>query len=64
MLDALILAKNNGFDVFNALDIMDNKSFFTVFIVIEGLGAVISRRGWKLTLLFVQLETLWLNRHN
>jgi glycylpeptide N-tetradecanoyltransferase len=31
MLDALILAKNEGFDVFNALDIMDNESIFKVF---------------------------------
>ncbi|KAJ3209136.1 Glycylpeptide N-tetradecanoyltransferase 2 [Dinochytrium kinnereticum] len=27
--DALILAKNNGFDVFNCLDLMDNKEFLT-----------------------------------
>ncbi|KPJ16728.1 Glycylpeptide N-tetradecanoyltransferase [Papilio machaon] len=27
MLDALITAKNSGFDVFNALDLMDNKEF-------------------------------------
>jgi len=27
MHDALILAKNNGFDVYNALDLMDNKDF-------------------------------------
>ncbi|CAL8147625.1 unnamed protein product [Orchesella dallaii] len=27
MLDALILARNEGFDVFNALDLMDNKEF-------------------------------------
>lgn len=27
MQDALILAKNDGFDVFNALDLMDNKQF-------------------------------------
>lgn len=27
MLDALISAKNSGFDVFNALDLMDNKEF-------------------------------------
>jgi len=29
MKDALILAKNNDFDVFNCLEIHDNKSFFT-----------------------------------
>jgi glycylpeptide N-tetradecanoyltransferase len=27
MTEALILARNNGFDVFNALDLMDNKQF-------------------------------------
>ena len=27
MQDALIIAKNKGYDVFNALDMMDNKSF-------------------------------------
>jgi glycylpeptide N-tetradecanoyltransferase len=30
MYDALILAKNEGFDVFNALDIMDNETFLKV----------------------------------
>jgi glycylpeptide N-tetradecanoyltransferase len=30
MQDALILAKNEGFDVFNALDIMDNRTFLQV----------------------------------
>ena len=28
MKNALIIAKNKNFDVFNALDVMDNKSFF------------------------------------
>ena len=28
--DALILAKNENFDVFNALDIMDNETFLKV----------------------------------
>ncbi|CAG7716947.1 unnamed protein product, partial [Allacma fusca] len=27
MQDALIIAKNSGFDVFNALDLMENKTF-------------------------------------
>ena len=30
MYDALILAKNEGYDVFNALDIMDNDKFLKV----------------------------------
>jgi hypothetical protein len=35
MKSALVLAKQQGFDVFNALDIMDNKTFFDVcFLVI------------------------------
>ena len=33
MNDALVLAKNEGFDVFNALDIMDNEAFLKVFMV-------------------------------
>lgn len=27
MQDALVVTKNNGYDVFNALDLMDNKEF-------------------------------------
>jgi glycylpeptide N-tetradecanoyltransferase len=30
MYDGLILAKNDGYDVFNALDIMDNEKFLKV----------------------------------
>ena len=30
MYDALILAKNDGYDVFNALDIMENEKFLKV----------------------------------
>lgn len=38
MTDALILAKNNGFDVFNALDILENESFLKELKFGEGDG--------------------------
>lgn len=33
MYDALILAKNEGYDVFNALDIMENEKFLKVIYI-------------------------------
>ena len=38
MLNALILAKNNGFDVFNCLDIMENSQFFDALKFNVGTG--------------------------
>jgi glycylpeptide N-tetradecanoyltransferase len=38
--NALILAKNNGFDVYNALNIMDNSSIFTELLFGQGDGSL------------------------
>lgn len=38
MQDALIMAKNNGFDVFNALDILENETFLKDLKFGEGDG--------------------------
>lgn len=53
MYDALILAKNEGFDVFNALDIMDNEKFLKVLIIIILLGINVLFRRWITKLLFI-----------
>jgi glycylpeptide N-tetradecanoyltransferase len=38
--NALILAKNNGFDVYNALNIMDNSNIFTELLFGQGDGSL------------------------
>jgi len=49
MQDALILAKNEGFDVFNALDIMDNRTFLQELIFSPGDGCLnYYLYNWKL----------------
>ena len=40
MRDALILAKTNGFDVFNALDLMENESFIEALKFGKGDGSL------------------------
>jgi glycylpeptide N-tetradecanoyltransferase len=46
---ALILAKNEGFDVYNALDIMDNKSVFEDLLFKPGDGFLqYYMYNWKL----------------
>lgn len=53
MYDALILAKNEGYDVFNALDIMDNEKFLKVFMLSIILGINVLFRRWIIKLLFI-----------
>lgn len=54
MHDALILAKNEGFDVFNALDIMDNEKFLKVNIIhIIYKGTNVLPRWWIIELLSI-----------
>ncbi|CAD8043251.1 unnamed protein product [Paramecium primaurelia] len=49
MYDALILAKNEGFDVFNALDIMDNEKFLKELMFCSGDGQLnYYLYNWKL----------------
>ena len=40
MQDALILAKKEGFDVFNALDIMENETFLKDLLFCPGDGTL------------------------
>lgn len=48
-MDALIIAKNEGFDVFNALDILDNKKFLTELMFSAGDGCLnYYLYNWKL----------------
>lgn len=55
MYDALVLAKNEGYDVFNALDIMENEKFLKVSFLIW-LGINVLSRWWLIELLSLQLE--------
>lgn len=49
ILDALIIAKNEGFDVFNALDILDNKKFLSELMFSAGDGCLnYYLYNWKL----------------
>jgi glycylpeptide N-tetradecanoyltransferase len=49
MNDALVLAKNEGFDVFNALDIMDNETFIKDLMFSPGDGCLnYYLYNWKL----------------
>lgn len=49
MYDALIVAKNENFDVFNALDIMDNKKFLSELMFSAGDGCLnYYLYNWKL----------------
>lgn len=51
MNDALILAKNEGFDVFNALNIMENEKFLKVSNIIIILGFNVLPWRWIIELL-------------
>lgn len=55
MYDALVLAKSEGYDVFNALDIMENEKFLKVSFLIW-LGINVLSRWWLIELLSLQLE--------
>jgi glycylpeptide N-tetradecanoyltransferase len=49
MLEALIIARNEGFDVFNALDILDNKHFLNELMFSSGDGCLnYYLYNWKL----------------
>jgi glycylpeptide N-tetradecanoyltransferase len=49
MTEALVIARNEGFDVFNALDILDNKKFLNELMFSPGDGCLnYYLYNWKL----------------